>query len=492
MSKRLVKNAVVNVGRGVTSAIVAILVPPVLVRHMQPSVYGVWVLILQVVGYMGFIDFGLQTAVGRYVAFAEQKQDNEFRDAVFSTAFAGLSLAALLGFIAIAVVALNVGSIFPSIPHSLLKPMRIAMVVAGLSVAIGLPVSAWNGVFIGLQRYEIPAGTLALGKLLTSAGLMFAALRGKSLVYMGAVVAVLNLATYSVQFGFLRRIVPGVKFRTQMITRATIRELSQYCATLTIWSFSTFLIAGLDLVLVGRFEFNAVTAYSTAAVLIAFFGGLQVSIFNVIMPHAAALFAASEARALGSLLLKTTRLGFLILLFTGFPLIVCSFYIFKFWIGVQFAAQGSSILVTLVLANILRLISVPYSSILLGTGQQRLIIISPIMESLVNLLASVALGLRYGAIGVAYGTLLGALVGFLFHLFYNLPRTRTYIDLSTRKLMASLLGPAGACLVPFAVALPISYFARWNITQTMLVALSMSMLLSLYLAAKTFRQWNED
>jgi O-antigen/teichoic acid export membrane protein len=479
------------VGRGVTSAIVAIVVPPVLIRHMQPSVYAVWVLVLQVVGYMGFIDFGLQTAVGRYVAFAEQKKDLEFRNSIFSTAFAGLSLAALIGLIAIAAISMKAGYIFPSIPRSLLKPMRIAMLVAGLSVAIGLPVSAWNGVFVGLQRYEIPASTLAMGKLLTSAGLILAALNGKSLIYMGGVVAAINFVTYTVQFGFLRCVVPQVRFRPKMISKTAIRELSQYCATLTIWSFSTFLIAGLDLILVGRFEFNAVTPYSTAAVLIAFFGGLQVSIFNVIMPHAASLFAAKQAKALGDLLLKTTRLGFLILLITGLPLIVCSFYIIKIWIGAQFAKQGSSILVILVLANMLRLISVPYSSILLGTGQQRLIIISPVMESIVNLMASVLLGMRYGAIGVAYGTLLGAFVGILFHLFYNLPRTKAYIDLSARSLIASLAGPAGVCLLPFLATVPFWYLEISNRMAILLAALSFSILFSFYLATKTFREKNE-
>lgn len=486
MSKRIVKNAVVNVGRGVTSAIVAIAVPPILIRHMNSSSYAVWVLILQVVGYMGFIDLGLQTAVGRYIAFAEEKQNDQLRDSIFSTAFAGLSAAATLGFLAVVIVSKTAGFIFPSIPSALLPSMRMALLIAGLSVAIGLPASTWNGVFAGLQRYEIPAGTLALGKLLTSAGLIVAAIKGWSMVVMGLIVATANLLTYCVQYLLLRAIVPHIHFHFKSITRRAIYELSQYCFTLTIWSASTFLIAGVDLVLVGRFEFKAVAPYSAAAVLISFFGGLQVSIFNVIMPHAATLHAGQDAEALGKLLLKATRLGTLLLNLSGFPLVVLSYPIIKIWIGAQYAAQGSPILIVLVIANLLRLLTVPYSTILLGTGQQRLILISPVAESLSNFAASLLLGMRYGAIGVAYGTLLGAVICMLFHLFYNLPRTRQFIALSSARFLKAVMKPTAICLIPFALVIPFVlmfgnflYFLWW-------IALGISMLTGITLMAKDY------
>jgi O-antigen/teichoic acid export membrane protein len=419
---------------------------------MSSPNYAVWVLILQVAAYMGYLDFGLQTAVGRYIAFANGKNDQELRDGVFSAAFAALAVAALIGIGLILVVAFAVPNIFPSVPSSLLEAMRAAIIIVGVSVAIGLPASAWSGAFVGLQRYEIPAIAVGVGKLLSAVGLIAAAMAGRSLVMMAWIVAITNLLSYAIQVAVLRRVAPDIRFRSTLITASTVRELAGYCASLTVWSFSMLLITGLDLLLVGRFQFSAVTPYSVCATLITFLAGIQNGIFGVIMPHAAELQANQDSVALGNLLVKATRLGVLLLLLTGLPLIVFAAPIMRIWIGAQFVKQGSLILIVLVIANIVRLTAVPFASILIGTGQQRLVVVTPLMEGVTNLVFSVALGLKYGGIGVAWGTLVGAVAAILANICYNLPRTGYSIRCSPfRYFFEAMIEPA-LCAVPVCLA----------------------------------------
>ena len=165
---RFAKNAVANLGRGSAAAVVAVLLPPVLVRHMTPAAYAVWVLVLQTAGYVSYLNFGLQTAIGRYVAYANEKKDVEQRDSVFSTAFAGLCCAALISLVCLAVAILAAPVVFPSVPSPLIAPMRLALLLVGFSLAVELPASACNGVFIGMQRYEIPALTTGGGRLIAA------------------------------------------------------------------------------------------------------------------------------------------------------------------------------------------------------------------------------------------------------------------------------------------------------------------------------------
>src|SRR3954451_25379158 len=162
---RFAKNAIAKLGSGSAAAIIALVLPPVLIRHMTPASYAAWVLTLQVVAYVAYLDFGLQTAVGRYIAFANEKKDATWRDGIFSTAFAGLAFAALLGISVMLVIAAAARHVFPAVPAALLAPMRIAMLIVGASVALGLPASAWNGVFVGLQGYENPAITTSVAKV---------------------------------------------------------------------------------------------------------------------------------------------------------------------------------------------------------------------------------------------------------------------------------------------------------------------------------------
>lgn len=486
---RLAKNALANLGRGSAAAVAALLLPPVLVRHMTPASYGVWVIALQTAAYMGYVDFGLQTAVGRYIAFSNEKKDSVWRDAIFSTALVGLSIAAVFGFVVIVAIAIASHRIFPEIPAPLLPSLRLTILVVGASAALGLPASTCSGVFVGLQRNEIPALAAGTGKLFSAIGLILAAITRRSLVFMAIVVASANLYSYALQIGMMRRIAPDIRFRNTLITPAVIRELLGYCFSLTIWQFSTLLVSGLDLILVGRFQFKEVIPYAVSATLITFLGGLQIAVFGVIMPHAAELHARQSSEELGSLLVKATRLGLLILLLTGLPLIVFSTPIIRIWIGTQFAQAGGNLLTILVLANMVRLVGIPYASILMGTGQQRLVIVSPVMEGVTNFVASVLLGLKFGAVGVAWGTLIGAFVGMLSHILYNFPRTKACICVSQWKFVKIGILEPSAAGIPICLA---AIYAEWkgaSMTVPLAIALALSMCVSLSLVVQSVPQF---
>ena len=434
---RLAKNAVANLGRGSAAAIVALFLPPMLVRHMTPASYAVWVLVLQTASYVGYLNFGLQTAIGRYVAYANEKDDIQKRDSVFSTAFAGLCCAALVSLVCLAAATLAAPAIFPSVPSPLIPQMRLALLLVGVSMAVELPASACNGVFIGMQRNEIPALTAGGARLFSALGVIAAALAGRSLVVMAAIIAVANLFSYLAQYIALRRIAPDVRFQASLVRRSTASELSGYCFGLTVMSFSMLLVAGFDLVLVGRFEFTAVTPYSVAGSMITLISGLLFAIINVIMPQAATLHAREKAEALGRLVITSTRLSVLLLVLTGIPMFIFAGPIIHLWIGQRYVAKGAPLLAVLIVANIIRLIGAPYSIIIVAAGQQNYIKVSPLSEGASNFIASIVLGSLFGGIGVALGTLFGSIVSVASHLWYSMPRTNAVINFSRQDFVVS-------------------------------------------------------
>jgi len=307
---RLIKNAAANLARGGVGGVVAILLPALLVRHMSELSFGIWSLVLQVAAYVGYLDFGLQTAIGRYVAFADEKRDADMRDSIVSTAFAGLCGAAVLGGLFILAAACFAGHIFPRVPSGLLPSMRWTLLIMGLSMAFGLPSSAWNGVFVGLQRYEVPALTIGGAKLLSAAAVALVAVRGGSLAEMAAAMAIVSMVSYALQYYLFRLLASDVRISRRLVRRSTIRELGSYCFSLTVWSFSMILINGLDLLLVGRFEPGALGSYAVASSLITFVAGAQSALFSAMMPQAAATHAQGDAEKLGRLVVTSTRIGF--------------------------------------------------------------------------------------------------------------------------------------------------------------------------------------
>ena len=459
-----IKNAAASLGRAATAGIVALLLPPLLVRHMTAADYSIWVLVLQCGSYIAYLDFGLQTAVGRYFAYATEKQDFQQRVAIFSTAFVALLVVALLSVILLLAVMASLRYIFPGIPVDKIPIMQWSLCILGISLALGLPASAWSGIFVGLQRYEIPALAIGGARLLSALGVVIAVLLGRSILTLATITALVNLASYGVLYLAKRRIAPDIAFERNLVQGSTAKELVSYCFGLTVMSLSMLLITGLDLVLVAHFQFNALIPYSVAASLVVFLSGGATAALNVIMPHAAGLHARQDPNALGRLVNTCTQGTVVLLVLSGLSLIIYAAPLLTLWIGPQYVHAGRPILVILVVANMVRILGVPYAIVTIATGQQRLTMVSPLTEGICNLVASLVLGSMLGAIGVALGTLIGGCIGIAAQLFYSMPRTNQVIWCPRRRYLGS------GILAPSLAAAPLVTIAALSLTGLLPVA----------------------
>jgi O-antigen/teichoic acid export membrane protein len=419
---------------------------------MSADSYGAWSLVLQLSAYVSYLDFGIQTAVGRFVAHANEKGDAEHRDRIVSTSFAALALTGVVAIACSVAVAVLLPRIFRQMPSFLLGDARMALLLVASSLAIGLPASSFNGIFIGLQRYEVPAAIIGGSRIFSALLVILVVKRGGDLTGMAWAVVAVNLATYGLQFLMYRKMVPEGRLSARLVSRRTGRELFDFCLSLTVWSFAMLLVTGLDVLLVGYFQFEKVAYYAVAATVITFLTGLQNALFGVMIPSTAVLHARGDSRELGRVMITATRYGAFLLLLTGLPLILAARSILTVWVGPTYAIHGARILQVLVLANMIRLSATPYAMTLIGTGQQRLAIVTTLLEGFSNLLASIVAGYMFGAVGVAIGTLFGSLVGVSGNFFYNMRHTA--------KLEFRVFDYVGDGLIrPAICALPLILFA---------------------------------
>ena len=84
----------------------------------------------------------------------------------------------------------------------------------------------------------------------------------------------------------------------------------------------------------------------------------------------------------------------------------------------------------------------PYILVVVATGKQHLATIGGIVEACVNIVLSIWLVQRIGAVGVAVGTLAGAFVGLSMHLVVSIPLTQAAIHVQrSRFVLQGLLRP---------------------------------------------------
>jgi len=446
----LAKNALANIVRGSAAALTAVLLPPFLTRLMSSDAFGAWCLVLQLSAYVGYLDFGIQTAVGRFVAHTNEQGDTDYRDRIVNTSLAVLSGVCVLTVVGAAIFAAALPRLFRQVPGLFVSDIRMALVLVASSLAIGLPASIFNGIFIGLQRNEVPAAIIGGSRILSAALLVLVVKHGGDLTQMGVTVALVNILSYFIQYVMYRRLSPDIRLSPRLVSRRAARELFDYCWSLMIWSFAMLLVTGLDVTLVGYFQFKSVGYYAVAASLVTFIAGVQNAVFNAMISPLAVLHARGASEELGRIMVTATRYGTLLLLLTGLPIIIFAKSVLTLWVGPSYAANGVLLLRILVMANILRLSATPYVVTLIGAGQQRLVTVTPLLEGFSNLFVSFAAGYVLGALGVALGTLFGSIVGVAGNFLYNMKRTTSLRFRTSDYIWNGLLRPC-VCAVPSVV-----------------------------------------
>ena len=142
--RKVLQGSASNLIRILLSMFVSLVLPPFLVHHMPPTEYSAWVLILQLSAYVNLLDFGLQTAIGKYVAEFDASGDRDASHHLVSTSFTLLALGAVIGCGAIAVMVLRVPQLFHQMPATLVPEVRIALLAVGLSAALALPFGTFS------------------------------------------------------------------------------------------------------------------------------------------------------------------------------------------------------------------------------------------------------------------------------------------------------------------------------------------------------------
>ncbi len=184
---------------------------------------------------------------------------------------------------------------------------------------------------------------------------------------------------------------------------------------------------------------------------------------------------------MGELCIRFSRYCAILLCLFGLPLILGAYPLLSMWVGRPYAARSALYLQLLVVGNMLRQLPSPYVIAVVATGKQHLATVSAVAEASVKWGLSLWLVQGYGAIGVAVGTVVGAVVSLGVHVMVSMRYTRSTILIPRRKfVVAGLLRPL-LMVVPSLLLLPF-----WRPLQMLPAP---PVLLAAWLVATTATAW---
>jgi O-antigen/teichoic acid export membrane protein len=453
---KVLKGSASNLVRVALSMLLAFVLPRLLVHRLSPAEYSAWVLILQIGAYISLLDLGLQTAVGKLVAEYDAVGDRFACSRTLSSSVSILCASAAVGAVMVALVAWQVPQLFRQMPAGLIGDVRGGILLVGMSAVFTLPFGAFLAAFTGLQSYGFPTALATSSRILTTAGLAILLLLHATLIQMVWLIALFNIATAIAQFlGWRRYAKELVGFSFRLVDHESVYRLFKYGSALSIWTLANMFVSGLDMVIVGHYDFGNTGYYGIAASASNFMLLVVSSLFGPILPAVSSLQSGRTPEQLGDIVIKATRYCVLLLCLIALPLLIGPYLLLKLWVGQDYATRSALFLQVLVLGNVIRQLANPYALVLLATGQQHLATVAAVAEALVNLSLSIYLVQRFGAVGVAIGTLVGAFVSVGLHLTVSMKLTRSMIAMSRRRfVLTGLLRPL-LCVIPSTLLIPL-------------------------------------
>ncbi len=389
------------------------------------------------VGYAGLFHMGFGATTGRYVATHSARNEWDDLNRVMSAVLMFYMCAATLVFSAAATLSTFAPQIYPWEYESTIE-IQLVILILGFNFSVSLIGSAFGGLLMGVQRFDIERGVtlVSLGLRLCLTFLFLTSDWGLlTLALITLTITLIENVSYAI---CAFRQVPQLSVRPKHFRWDTLKKCIQCSVFFAIDSLAGMLIHFTDTVVIGfALGTGAIVPYVIAQRLCEFIAKPINQVGSIFMMRAGALHANSHSDEIRKLLVR--GVSFTFLLITGL-FIGAAFFgdmLISTWVGSSYT-ESHRLLIVLLGA---RVISVPvgmFRNILFGVGRIRSTSLIIFSEAVLNLILSLVLVHHFGLMGVALGT---AIPLILVSLGVLVPYACRQLNVSAADIVRTALGP---------------------------------------------------
>ncbi|MEN4041488.1 MAG: oligosaccharide flippase family protein [Anaerolineaceae bacterium] len=429
------------------------LLVPFILNKLEPTLYGLWILVGSVVAYGSLLDFGIAGAVTKYIAEHRVKGQIEEARQLIGTALAYYAAIGIL----ITAVSVAIAPLFPiffniSPEHN--TTARWLVILSGLGMGIAILSASTTAVFRGLQRFDL-MNLLGIITTLLSAGATVVVLTlGGGVIGLVIVTILTNLLMQIPGVWLIYRIAPELRFGLTPPNRKMLRTVTSFSSYLFLIHVGGQLESKTDEIVIGAFlPVSAVTPYNLARKLSTIPQIITDQFLSLLLPLASALHAENDQARLRSLYITSTRLTVGSFLSVGISLVILAGPLLTIWVGEEFAMY-SYLVIILTLASLIDIPTWPAGFVLQGISRHRFTAVVALCNGITNLVLSLVLVRQLGLTGVAIGTLIPTTI---FSLGFVLPYAIRTIGVTYRDIYRHVLLPVFIPAMPAGI---VTYLLR--------------------------------
>lgn len=381
---------------------VAFYLMPFLIHTLGDRWYGMWTLIATFMGYYGYLDFGLSVSVQRYIAVAIGKDDKKEISKILTTA---LGLFFVLGMIAFGatLIIIAIAPYFFSDSNEIYI-FRTVLLALGINVGFTFALAPINGLMTGHLRYDIST-TINITKLIIRTILIVYFIKsGYSIIALAFITLFADVGGNLVKMLVSRRIFKGIHVEKDLYSKSCLKDLFSYGGKIFVNQLADLMRFRLDHFVIASFiNLSSVAMFNIASQLVHYFRRFMGAIMGVLTPLYARYQAEEDKEAVYKAYYFTSKIAVIISILVGGAGIAFGKDFISLWMGEEYL-YAYTVLVVLLVPIVFFVAQSPANSVIYGLGAVGILAKVSIIESIANLILSIALVGPYGLIGVALGT----------------------------------------------------------------------------------------
>lgn len=393
------------------TTLIQLIYTPLLIRMLGQSEYGLYSLVNSVIGYLTVLDLGFGNAIVVYTAKyrAQKKYDEEKKlHGMFLIVFC--IIAVIVGILGI-ILYFNVQNLFGKTMTDIeIHKAKIMMLILTFNLVITFIFTIYSSILTAYEKFVYQKVMSILNTILKPIIMIPLLFLGYKSITMVVVITVVNIAILLSNYLYCRNKL-NIKIKYRGFDKLVFKTILGY----SIWLFLSSIVDkvnwSVDQFVLGAVSGTiAVSIYSIASQINTLFINLSTAVSGVFLPKLSKMISNdASSEVLTNEFIKVGRIQFYImfLITSGFVIFGKEFIIL--WAGKEYI-ESYYVTLCLIVPALFSLIQNLGLSIMQAMNKFKFKSIITTIMSGFNILISIFLAKKFGAVGAALGTTISLII----------------------------------------------------------------------------------
>jgi O-antigen/teichoic acid export membrane protein len=446
-SRRLIANTFFNFLGRFWSFAATILLTPLILRYLNDSEFGVWVVLSVLLNATGLLDLGLGSSFVKFISAYYTFEDYEKINRVL---FSGMIFYAVQGVLLVAIGLAVQPLLFAVLQLSAVAGASNAYLFTLIACAIGNFGMMFASVFRGVQRMDKANAIDMAISILNIAGTVVVlgagfGLQGLALNAIANALLFVAISSYSI-----RRAIPAISLRCGLDS-TLLREMFTYGTQILVSRVGGLACFQFDkLIVAGFLGLASLKFYEVSARMATMMRVFPLLMMSAVIPAASELGVRKDkSKILRTYVMTSKYVALITIGLVGFVVLEAD-SILRLWLGGRFDERSVMLLQVLAIGYGANVLGGAASQIGAGVGRPEFDMKSTILLTILSPLLGIVLVRQFGAPGAAAGTALALILSaayllVMFHRQYvETPVEGMFRDIHVRPVISGILAVSAA------------------------------------------------